>query len=65
MTAPLHVVPLWAQRGDHKASRTCPCAPVPAADLADPHVAVYVHRFLPPVHPDVPRVERVADVVDR
>ena len=46
MTAPRHVVPLWARRGDHRASPTCPCQPVPAADLADPHVAVYVHRFL-------------------
>ena len=44
--APRHVVPLWARRGDHRASPTCPCQPVPAADLADPHVAVYVHRFL-------------------
>ena len=46
MTRPVDAIPIDA-RGDHRASDSCPCRPIPADDLLEPRVVVRIHRQMP------------------
>ena len=53
----VHAVPLLIG-GQHKASPTCPCAPIEASDLLQPSTRVLIHRDVPDVRDARPvRVE--------